>query len=129
MTEQTYVATGFPVARWMGFHNRVLPCRDRKRAEQGILCLKKVSMSQQRIVIGTGFYIATNPFVTIVFGYDRALSAKQHSVACARKSTACARKSTACARQGTRRARQTCMVTKKKKKKRTLGTWGVTAWY
>ena len=113
MTEQTYVATGFPVARWMGCHNRVLPCRDRKRAEQGILCLKKVSMSQQRIVIGTGFYIATNPFVTIVFGYDRALSAKQHSVACARKSTACAR-------QGTRRARQTCMVTKKKKKK---GPW------
>ena len=29
MTEQTYVATGFPVAGWMGY-------RDRKRVEKGI---------------------------------------------------------------------------------------------
>ena len=61
MTEQTYVATGFPVAGWMGCHDRVLPCRDRKGAEQGILCREKVSISRQRIVIGTGFSVARNP--------------------------------------------------------------------
>ena len=38
MTEKTYVTIGFPVVGWMGCCDRVLPCRDRKRTEQGILC-------------------------------------------------------------------------------------------